>query len=233
MQRIRTRRPRSGLNSQTSLTQTSRSEHGTARTLEAMRTQYKGLGCGNVQRQNLSAAREQSRASRRQTGMNSKMKQIVLGSLIFATLLARAAQPYDFRASPAYAQLSSAAREKLEQVRRDQLLLWGALDMYADEHDGEPPATLDALVPRYLAELPSDPFVGKPSTDEAKPGDYTSSKGGMGYRYRKGSPGNRAWIISSVGLPEFPYLGERNNGLYICKGTWLSGHNPAVSKSRR
>jgi hypothetical protein len=110
------------------------------------------------------------------------------------------------------------------------MLLWGALDLYADEHDGEPPATLDALVPRFLAELPSDPFVVKPSPDEQKPGGYTPSKGGFGYRYMKGSPGNRAWIISSVGLPDFPYLGERNNGLYICKGTWLSGRNPAMSK---
>jgi hypothetical protein len=78
--------------------------------------------------------------------------------------------------------------------------------------------------------LPADPFVTRPETDAPKPGGYTPSKGGSGYRFRKGSPGNRAWIISSVGLPDFPYLGERNNGLYICKGTWLSGHNPMMVK---
>jgi hypothetical protein len=38
------------------------------------------------------------------------------------------------------------------------------------------------------------------------------------------------WIIRSVGLPRFPYLAERNFGLYIHKGTWLSGINPSISK---
>ena len=163
--------------------------------------------------------------------MNDTMKRILLSTLLMsAAFLAGAGKPYDFRASAAYAQLSAADRQRLEQVRRDQLLLWGALDLYADEHDGEPPKTLDALVPRYLAELPSDPFVTRPETDEPKPGGYTPSKGGLGYRYMKGAPRNRAWIISSVGLPDFPYLGERNNGLYICKGTWISGRNPMMTK---
>jgi hypothetical protein len=32
----------------------------------------------------------------------------------------------------------------------------------------------------------------------------------------------RAWVISSVGLPDFPYLAERGNvGLYVCKGVWV------------
>ncbi len=150
----------------------------------------------------------------------------VLGAAPFTN----AGRPYDFRASPAYARLSDTDRLRLEQVRRDQLLLWGALDLYADEHDDEPPETLDALVPRYLAELPADPFATKPAPMERKPGDYVPSKGGMGYRFMKGAPGNRAWIISSVGLPDFPYLGERNSGLYLCKGTWISGINPMITK---
>lgn len=159
------------------------------------------------------------------------MKRILLIIFLMAAAFpAVAGKPYDFRASPAYAQLSATDRERLEQVRRDQLLLWGALDLYADEHDGEPPKTLDALVPGYLVELPSDPFVTIPEADKRQPGGYTPSKGGFGYRFMKGAPGNRAWIISSVGLPELPYLGERNNGLYICKGTWISGHNPAMPK---
>jgi hypothetical protein len=138
-----------------------------------------------------------------------------------------AAQPYDFRASPAYAQLAAADRERLEQVRRDQTFLWGALDMYADDHDNEPPESLDQLVPRYLADLPSDPFAAKTS-DPVK--GYTPSKNGAGYNYKKGGSANRAWIIHSIGLPQFPYLAERNFGLYICKGTWLSGINPSISK---
>jgi len=150
--------------------------------------------------------------------------------LLCITFLAAAGNRYDFRASTAYAQLSAGDRQRLEQVRRDQFLLWGALDLYADENDGEPPETLDALVPKYLAELPSDPFATQPAVDERKPGGYTLSKGGLGYQFRKGSPGNRAWIISSVGLPNFPYLGERNSGLYICKGTWISGMNPMITK---
>ena len=59
--------------------------------------------------------------------------------LLSATLLAGADKPYDFRASVAYRQLSSTDRLRLEQVRRDQVLLWGALDMFADEHNGETP----------------------------------------------------------------------------------------------
>jgi hypothetical protein len=162
------------------------------------------------------------------------MKRILLfGLLLAAPLFMVAAERYDFRASPAYARLSAAERQKLEQVCRDQMLLWGALDLYADEHNGEPPASLDALVPRYLAELPSDPFAVEHSVDKTAPGDYRPSKGGMGYRYKKGSPGNRAWIISSVGLSDFPFLGELNHGLYICKGTWLAGRNPMMSKERR
>jgi len=158
------------------------------------------------------------------------MKRLLLITFVLLTGCLFAANRYDFRASTAYAQLSAADRQRLEQVRRDQLLLWGALDLYADEHDDEPPETLDALVPKYLVELPSDPFVTKPATEAPKPGGYVTSKGGLGYRFRKGAPGNRAWIISSVGLPDFPYLGERNSGLYLCKGTWISGHNPQITK---
>jgi hypothetical protein len=34
-----------------------------------------------------------------------------------------------------------------------------------------------------------------------------------------GQKDDRAWVISSVGLPKFPYNGERGNvELYICRG---------------
>jgi hypothetical protein len=42
-------------------------------------------------------------------------------------------EPYDFRTSDQYAALSGADRDKLETVNRDLVLLWGALDMYADD----------------------------------------------------------------------------------------------------
>ena len=160
------------------------------------------------------------------------MKRIFfLASLSFALLLAGADTPYDFRTSVAYRQLSPTDRQRLEQVVRDQVLIWGALDMFADEHGATPPATLDELVPRYLSELPSDPFATAETAGERKIGTYTQSKAGWGYRYMRGAPGNRAWVISSVGLPDFPYLAERGNvGIYRCKGLWLSGVNPAVGR---
>jgi len=101
--------------------------------------------------------------------------------------------------------------------------------MYADEHGGKTPKTLDALVPHYLAELPSDPFATPQTAKDRESGAYTLSKGGSGYRYMSAAPfkiigsgDNRGWSISSVGLPDFPYLAERgNHGLYVSKGIWL------------
>lgn len=154
------------------------------------------------------------------------MKQICfLTFLSLVVLVVAAEEPYDFRASDAYQQLSAADRQRLERVQRDLVLLWGALDMYADDHEGKLPAILDELVPKYLAELPADPFAA-PETASIRTTYDTGSKKGMGYRFRRGSPRNRAWVISSVGLPDFPFLAERGNvGLYICKGTWISGKN--------
>jgi hypothetical protein len=148
------------------------------------------------------------------------------------TLIAKhatTAERYDFRNAKAYTSLSQTDRGKLEQVHRDFMMLWGALDRYADDHGGQPPEKLDQLVPGYLAELPSDPFATKKTSAE-KPKHGTVSKGGWGYRYTRGpmfrtvgeDHGNRSWVISSVGLPEFPYLAKRGNiGLYVAKGIWL------------
>jgi len=138
------------------------------------------------------------------------------------------AQPYNFRASAAYQQLSAADKTKLETATRDMTLLWGALDRYADDHNGLTPASLDDLVPRYLKELPKDPFATKESANEDRGDTYRASLDGYGYWYRQGQ--GRSWIVSSVGLPQFPYLAERGNvGLYLPKGTWISGFQPAVS----
>ncbi|MBI5821584.1 MAG: protein kinase [Verrucomicrobia bacterium] len=132
---------------------------------------------------------------------------------------------YDFRKSDAYRKLSAEDREKLEQVTRDFMLLWTSLERFADEHDGQLPDTLDQLVPQYFSELPADPFATAKTAQEGAAG-YQKSKSGWGYRYRKGAPGNRAWIVASAGLPNFPYLAEKGNvGLGLCKGIWLSGKN--------
>lgn len=159
------------------------------------------------------------------------MRAIAVVVLVACMLLGAgsvAGDPYDFRRSEAYGKLSSEDRARLEQVHRDLMMLWGALDRYADNHDGKPPEGLDQLVPRYLAELPRDPFATA-ATSAEKPEYYTPSMGGWGYRYRKGPmiavPGgaeDRSWVLSSVGLREFPYLAGRGNvGLYVCKGLWL------------
>lgn len=155
-----------------------------------------------------------------------RMKQILFLALTLLTISPVAAEKqYDFRDSDAYHRLTAADKQRLEQVHRDLVLLWGALDMYADEHNGKLPETLDGLVPRYLIELPSDPFATK-QTASIKTTFDTPSKNGMGYRFRSGTLGNRAWVIRSVGLTDFPYLAKRGNvGLYCAKGTWISGRN--------
>ncbi len=160
------------------------------------------------------------------------MKRILfLTFLSLAVSLVAAEKPYDFRAADAYRKLPGADKQRLEQVHRDLVLLWGALDIYADEHSGNPPATLDDLVPKYLAELPSDPFATQDTASAQTTHGYTQSKKGMGYRFKQGAPGNRAWVIASIGLADFPYLAERGNvGLYVCKGTWISGINPVITK---
>jgi hypothetical protein len=158
------------------------------------------------------------------------MKRLLFLTFLSLTVLLTAAErPYDFRASDAYKRLSTGDRQRLEQVHRDLVLLWGALDMYADGHGGCQPRTLDELVPRYLAKLPSDPFATPQTAKDNDIGAYTPSKGGLGYRYISGAPvkiaghgDKRGWSIASVGLPDFPYLAENgNHGLYVCKGTWL------------
>ncbi|MFZ2641027.1 MAG: protein kinase [Verrucomicrobiia bacterium] len=132
---------------------------------------------------------------------------------------------YDFRKSDAYRKLSAEDREKLEQVTRDFMLLWTSLERFADEHNDQLPDTLDQLVPQYFSELPADPFATAKTAQEGAAG-YQESKSGWGYRYRKGAPGNRAWIVASAGLTNFPYLAEKGNvGLGLCKGIWLSGKN--------
>jgi hypothetical protein len=136
---------------------------------------------------------------------------------------------YDFRQTDAYRNLSEGDREKLEQVHRDLIMLWGALDRYADNHDGKTPEKLEKLVPHFLLELPVDPFATASSAQKKDTKTQVGSMDGWGYRYRRGASSNRAWCLSSVGLEGFPYLAERGNvGLYICKGTWISGFNPVL-----
>ncbi len=154
------------------------------------------------------------------------MRSISILLLVIGCMLcecrAVAGEPYNFRESEAYRKLSADDRGKLEQVHRDFMTLWGAVDRYADNHEGKLPETLDKLVPNYLSELPTDPFATSETAKEKESRYYTTSKNGRGYHYRIGSPSYRAWIFSSVGLHDFPYLAEHGNiGLYVGKGAWV------------
>lgn len=163
--------------------------------------------------------------------MNSKAVLLVAFCMLWASV-SFAEDPYDFRKSDAYGKLSKDDRNKLEQVHRDLTMLWGALDRYADGHNDNPPETLDQLVPLYLSELPTDPFATA-ETASQKDRFRMKSRDGWGYRYRKGAAGNRAWIVSSVGLHNFPYLAARDNiGLYLPKGDWAGGDNAARFKNK-
>jgi len=129
---------------------------------------------------------------------------------------------YDFRQSKQYAALSGEDRDKIETVNRDFALLWGALDMYADDHENKAPDTLEELVPHYLRELPRDPFATEETAAEHDTHPNKPSCDGWGYRYRPTQ--TQAWVIASVGLKDFPYLARRDNkGLYKAKGFWTGG----------
>jgi len=119
---------------------------------------------------------------------------------------------YNFRSTPAYEQLSAEQQVKLEQVNRDLARLYEAVNRYASDHDGRAPKDLKTLVPQYLAALPRDPFATASSASERLGRGQRPSLGGWGYRY---SPDAAYFVyVSSVGLPRFPYKGERNYGLY-------------------
>jgi hypothetical protein len=119
-----------------------------------------------------------------------------------------------------------------KRPHHDFILLWGALDKYAYDHNGLLLNSLEGLVPDYLHKLPKDPFVDQSNLSAPENEGKPSSKEVLGYRYRPGGPGNRAWIISSVGLPEFPYQSANTNGLYITRGMWMSGINPLWMKPK-
>jgi hypothetical protein len=145
---------------------------------------------------------------------------VILLALSCVTVFAKGA--YQFRQSNAYQALAPADRDKLEQVHRDFVLLWGALDMYAEAHSGQVPTKLSDLVPLYLKELPRDPFATDKTAKQKNIGSYLPSCDGYGYRYEPGH-GN-AFVLCSVGLRGFPYLAEQGNvDLYIAKGIWTGG----------
>jgi hypothetical protein len=131
---------------------------------------------------------------------------------IVAAAIAGDHTQYNFRSTPEYAALSAENREKLEQVDRDFTRLSAAIKKYADDHHGENPKGLDALVPRYLRKLPKDPFATASTAAEEPAYGWKKSLGGRGYQCTPDDP--MFFHIASVGLPGFPYLCEQNYGLY-------------------
>ena len=119
------------------------------------------------------------------------------------------AERYNYRTNKAYTALDSTQQKMLDRVHRDFVLLWGALDMYAEDHNGQVPKTLAELTPLYLKELPADPFATSNTAKDKDLGDFKASLDGRGYRYRAG--GGNAFVISSVGQHRFPYLAARGS----------------------
>lgn len=127
---------------------------------------------------------------------------------------------YDFRETDAFRRLSPDDRERILTVHRDLTLLWGALDLYAHENEGDTPEQLSDLVPRYLLEIPEDPFATPATGKSDVPLSSTTD-----YRYEKGNPKGWSWVIGSVGLNDFPYLSPNGRGLKRIRGIWISGFN--------
>jgi hypothetical protein len=156
----------------------------------------------------------------RRYGVRTLAILLVVVSTFTATV--SAGDRYDYRSSKAYAALDKQQQKNLDQVHYDFVHLWGALDMYAIDNDGQAPAKLADLVPHYLKELPKDPFATEATAKEKDLGQYSPSLRGWGYRYYAGD--GDAFVLCSVGLPGFPYLAERGNvDLYIAKGEWTGG----------
>ena len=131
---------------------------------------------------------------------------------------------YEYWDTDAYRALPRADQIKLDRAHADFHLLWGALDRYADMNAGAVPASLDELVPGVLKELPADPFATAATAARTNADAYASSKQGWGYHYLHAAPNRRAWVLKSVGLPEFPYLAPAGNqGLFVAKGFWSGG----------
>jgi type II secretory pathway pseudopilin PulG len=54
------------------------------------------------------------------------------------------------------------AKFSAQEARRRAALVAVAIERYRLQHDGRPPERLDALIPQFLAEVPTDPFDGQP-----------------------------------------------------------------------
>lgn len=117
---------------------------------------------------------------------------------------------YDFQKSPEFLRLTPIEKSGLMKVHHDLVLLWGALDIFTSEHDGNTPDRLADLVPRYLEKVPDDPFAKLDGTQRT-------------YYYKKGNPKVPAWVVGSIGLPDFPYNAPNHKGLFRVRGFWSNG----------
>ena len=149
--------------------------------------------------------------------MRCKRATMIVLALATATTYATAVaqgprkEGYDFHDSPEFKSLSKQQQSKLRKADRELRELQSALNRYFKDH-GKSPKTLKELVPRYLKELPEDPFAtmvtASATTNELD--GYNMSLKGWGYRYRRSK--TRAWHVRSVGLHDFPYRSASKNG---------------------
>ena len=152
----------------------------------------------------------------------------------FASAQADEPAAYDHRQSVEYRALDVAVRTKLNQVVQDFAAIEAAIIKFMAAHQGQPPQSLDELVPRFLAALPQDPFA---NSKAELPGNWQRSLDGKGYLYQQ-RPGpvfvsswetpikwqqlDGAWQIKSAGLMNFPlrYASKNGRGLLRTKGYW-------------
>ena len=169
---------------------------------------------------------------------------VAIGVIAFTMVLpnivssqTRSRQVYDYRPSAEYRSLDTTSKARLDQVVKDFATLETALNKYVSVHHGQPPESLDELVPNYLPSLPRDPFASPNGQIPNQWQHYKQSLGGAGYLYqRRRGPVcvtswkkpikvhtlNGSWRFRSVGLPSFPlrHAARNGRGLIRAKGYW-------------
>lgn len=147
-------------------------------------------------------------------------------------------QKYDYRDSAQYRGLNADDRAKLDQFATDMVSLETAIKKHMRDRNGQAPETLEALVPKYLLQLPRDPFHTPVSQPNKYHKHYQESLSGSGYLYMRRRASSivkswepltfhsteDSWRIKSVGLPDFPLRSpvesKNRRGLVRSAGYW-------------
>lgn len=106
-------------------------------------------------------------------------------------------------------------RPQLSLVRRVRLL--AALVAYEAEHQGRPPSDIGELMPRYLTELPVDPYTGQPFGYRRSAGEYVGRPEGHGLlSVFSGGAGDSRYVLRLVpGRAVIEWTGwDHSRGVY-------------------